>query len=191
MQNFNFKTKLLVALLGCASFGTAHATPVNYNEAVSGDIDTFTAATDSLGQPTRNFITLGVGDNHFVGSLSSGSGNDSSDVIPFTIDTGDTLTHLLVTVNDSIIISDSVIDLENTLGQLFAHSSLQNYSTDIVGGDPNFYSLLLGNGVVVTNYSVTLTVTGPADTSVPEPSAIALMVLGMAAMARSVRRRSI
>ena len=39
--------------LGSPALATA---PVNYVESVSGDIDTFTAAVDGLGQPTRTFI---------------------------------------------------------------------------------------------------------------------------------------
>jgi hypothetical protein len=167
----------------------AMATVITYNEAGSGDIDSFTAATDPLGQPTRNFLPLGVGVNSFTGTIASGGPNDSSDVIPFEVLANHTLTRLSVSTFDSLIISGSQI----VLSALTANSEpvnvgLGNFTTPLSLG-PGFYTLLIGNGVVVTGYRVELEVGQTAVSGVPEPQSWALLIAGFGLVGAAKRQR--
>ena len=182
-----------VGALALASPALAIA-PVNYNEAVSGDIDTFTAAVDPLGQPTRTFIPLGAGANIFNGTINSPT--DPVDVIPFSIDTGETLTGLSITLFDVLINSSTVLALDSLFtGQEPVNVKLQNYSVGLDFTGPDLFTLVIGGGVNVLSYQATLNLTGapPPPPGVPEPAMWAMMLVGFGAIGvtlRSTRRRA-
>ena len=172
----------------------AHAAEI-FDEAVGGDVDLFTAAVDSLGQPTRTFIPLSPGTNTFSGSLSSGGGGDSSDFIPFEILAGQSLTSLSVFISNSLINSGTQIFLSSTsftAGDFFIDVPLGNYSTGLPNLGPGTYGLLLGNGVVVLDYDVELQVAGATAAAVPEPATWAMLLLGfgfVGGVMRTAKRR--
>lgn len=179
----------LTALAMMIAAGPANAA-VEFSEAVSGDVDVFTAAVDGLGQPTRTFIPLMPGTNKFSGSLSSGGGGDSSDFIPFEILAGQTVTSLKVFIKNILINSGTQIFLSSTsftTGDFFIDAPLGNFSTALPNLGPGTYGLLLGNGVVVLDYDVELQVSGPAVAAVPEPATWAMMLLGLGFVGGALR----
>ena len=179
----------LTAVAMMIAAGPANAAVV-FNEAVSGDVDVFTAAVDGLGQPTRTFIPLTPGTNKFSGSLASGGSGDPSDFIPFEILAGQTLTGLSVFIKNVVINSSTQIFLSSTSftsGDFFIDVPLGNFSTAIPNLGPGTYGLLLGNGVVVLDYDVELEVTGPAVAAVPEPATWAMMLLGFGFVGGALR----
>ena len=187
-------TCALTALAVAVAAAPVHAAEV-FDEGVSGDIDVFTAAVDSLGQPTRTFIPLSPGTNRFIGSLSSGGGGDSSDFIPFEILAGQTLTSLSVFIDNIGINSGTRVFLSSTSfseGDFFLDTALGNFSTALPNLGPGTYGLLLGSGTVVLDYNVELQVAGAAAPAVPEPATWAMMLLGffgLGGMMRSNKRR--
>ncbi len=184
--------KLTFALTAAAmtfAAAPAHAA-VTFDEAVSGDIDTFTAAVDALGQPTRNFIPLMPGTNTFAGSLNSPG--DPADFIPFEILMGQTLTGLNVSIMNSLINDGTQIFLSSTsfsTGDFFIDTPLANFSSVLPDLGPGTYGLLLGNGVVVLDYNVELQVAGAAVAAVPEPATWAFMIFGFGAIGGAMRRQ--
>ena len=185
----------LTAVAMSIAAGPANAAVV-FNEAVSGDVDVFTAAVDGSGNATRTFITLMPGTNRFSGSLSSGGGGDSSDFIPFEILAGQTVTSLSVFIKNSLVNSSgSQIFLSSTSfssGDFFIDVPLGNFSTGLPNLGPGTYGLLLGNGVVVLDYDVELQVAGAPVAAVPEPGTWALMLLGfgfVGGVMRSAKRK--
>ncbi|NTZ42149.1 PEPxxWA-CTERM sorting domain-containing protein [Altererythrobacter sp. SALINAS58] len=182
-----------------AAVVTFAAVPVHaavvFDEAVSGDIDVATASVDSLGQPTRTFVSLAPGTNLFSGSLSSGGGGDPSDFIPFEILAGQTATSLSVLINNSVINSGTQIFLSSTSfsnGDFFIDQPLGDFSTALPNLGPGTYGLLLGNGVVVLDYDVEFEVAGAPLAAVPEPTTWAMMLLGFGFIGgamRSAKRR--
>lgn len=179
----------LTAVAMMIAAAPVHAAVV-FNEAVSGDVDIFTAAVDSMGQPTRTFIPLTPGTNGFSGSLSSGNGGDSSDFIPFEILAGQTLTSLSVFIKNSLVNSGTQIYLSSTSfssGDFFIDVPLGNFSTALPNLGPGTYGLLLGNGVVVLDYDVELQVAGAPVAAVPEPATWALMLLGFGFVGGAMR----
>ena len=84
--------------------------PLSFNETPSGDVDVYTAYTDSLGQPSRALWVLNqVGTNSWAGGISSGGGNDSSDVIPIQVPTGYAITGYSLTLSNILINQSSFL----------------------------------------------------------------------------------
>ena len=180
---------VLTAVAMTIAAGPVQAAVV-FNEAVSGDIDVFTAAVDGSGNATRTFIPLSPGTNKFSGSLSSGNGGDSSDFIPFEIVAGQTATRLSVFIKNSVINSGAQIFLSSTSfssGDFFIDVPLGIFSTALPNLGPGTYGLLLGNGVVVLDYDVELQVAGEPVAAVPEPATWALMLLGFGFVGGAMR----
>ncbi|QTD56391.1 PEPxxWA-CTERM sorting domain-containing protein [Parasphingorhabdus cellanae] len=184
--------KLTFALTAAAmTFAAApgHAA-VTFDESVSGDVDTFTAAVDALGQPTRTFIPLMAGTNTFAGSLNSP--RDPADFIPFEILAGQTLTGLNVSIMNSLINDGTQIFFSSTSfssGDFFIDVPLANFSSALPDLGPGTYGLQLGNGVVVLDYMVELEVAGAAVAAVPEPATWAFMIFGFGAIGGAMRRQ--
>jgi PEP-CTERM motif len=194
-----FNRAALIALGLAAAAAPSIAGAVTYNEAVSGDIDTFTAAVDALGQPTRNFIALDSGVNTFTGDINSPS--DPVDVIPFSIADGQTLTGLSIVISNVLINSST----ELVLDSLFTNTEplnipLQNFSTTLNFTDIDDFTLTIGGGVNVLSYVATLDVTSsgsgctidsPCNTGgVPEPASWALIIAGFGGVGAMLRRKT-
>jgi len=180
-----------------SAIAVAIATPafaaVTFDESTQGDIDDATTATDAFGQPTRNFISLSPGINTFTGSISSGGGDDSSDVVPFTIEAGQTLTNLSFSLSNILINNSAQLTLER-LGvspdqtTVFSQD-LGNTNRDLSLG-AGLYTLLIGSGVNVADYNLQLTVVGPNVAAVPETASWAMMIAGFGLVGGTLRRRA-
>ncbi|MBX9409688.1 DUF4214 domain-containing protein [Pseudomonas baetica] len=133
---------------------------LNFNESSSGDVDTFTAYTDFLGQPSRALWVLNqLGTNTWTGHIESGGAGDSSDVIPFSIPTGYALSGYSITISNVLINSGSVFDLESMYGNTVIESRALTASfsnSNIAPAGP--YSLVLGGGTNVFDYVLSLTI---------------------------------
>lgn len=133
---------------------------LNYNESSSGDVDTFTAYTDILGQPSRALWVLNqLGTNTWTGHIESGGAGDSSDVIPFSIPTGYALSDYSITISNVLINSGSVFDLASMYGNSVIESRAltASFSNSKIG-EAGPYSLVLGGGTNVFDYVLSLTI---------------------------------
>ena len=187
MRSFNILFVSALAL--AASAMPAHA--VGYSEGI--DVDT--ASSDGNGN--RIPYNLTVGTNIFTGTFTSPG--DPGDVIPLFVDSGLTLTSVVITGLMSFSVSPGFIIFENissptptifsyTLGKTFPSIN------ETVNAGNGFYSLYLGiNGVHAGSYNVTFNVAGPPVTpptpGVPEPASWAMMIGGLALTGLVLRHR--
>lgn len=131
--------------------------PLDYSESTNGDVESYTARTDVLGQPTRAFWILDdIGAQRWIGQLNSPS--DSSDTIPFTIPNGYAVHGYSLSVDvpaNGINSSGSQFYLTNTYGTYYTDRALASFSSaaELQAGQ---YTIMLGNGLVVLNYTLTL-----------------------------------
>jgi len=133
---------------------------LNFNESSSGDVDTFTAYTDFLGQPSRALWVLNqLGTNTWTGHIESGGAGDSSDVIPFSIPTGYALSGYSITISNVLINSGAVFDLTSMFGSpvIESRALTASFSNNKIG-EAGPYSLLLGGGTNVFDYVLSLTI---------------------------------
>ena len=133
---------------------------LHYNESSSGDVDTFTAYTDLLGQPSRALWVLNqLGTNTWTGHIESGGAGDSSDVIPFSIPTGYALSNYSITLSNVLINSGSMFDLASMYGNTVIESRAltESFSNNNLG-QAGPYSLTLGGGTNVFDYVLSLTI---------------------------------
>ena len=133
--------------------------PLSFNENPSGDVDVYTAYTDSLGQPSRALWVLNqVGTNSWAGGISSGGGNDSSDVIPIQVPIGYAITGYSLTLNNITINSSAIFDFGSSSGGTFDdYRPLASFSSNNLAVAGN-YNITIGSGVNVLNYSFQVTI---------------------------------
>lgn len=177
---------LLAAVMASAMFASAPAFAAEvFNEGVSGDVDA--AKLDGMGNLTP--FLLAAGTSTFSGSLNSGS-SDATDSYLFQVVSGQTYTNLALTVSGVQIASGAMINLFQSFSgtPLISNQAFGNFSTSL-NLSPGFYTLTLGDGVVVGSYNLAITATGPnVSGAVPEPSTWLMMILGFGAMGFAMRR---
>ncbi|MBF60030.1 MAG: hypothetical protein CME80_20320 [Halomonas sp.] len=132
--------------------------PINYDEAVSGDVNDFAARTDSLGQPTLAAWVLDEsGANVWQGHIESGGANDSSDTIILEVPQHSKVQGITLTVSNIVINSGTQFYLSDLFGNLIESRPLESF-TKAFNLQPGLYSLMMGNGTVVLDYKLSLDV---------------------------------
>ncbi|MEB0120497.1 hypothetical protein QN391_07220, partial [Pseudomonas sp. CCI1.2] len=129
--------------------------PLNYNESVSGDVDTYTSYTDTLGQPSRAYWVLNqLGTNTLTGSLNSPS--DGSDAIPLYVQTGYAISGYSLSVTNGAI-NQAHFDLNSNDGTVNVDRPLASFSSSAVLHS-DFYTITMANGPVIANYTLNLSI---------------------------------
>jgi hypothetical protein len=183
---------LTVAVIALAA-STAHASPIHYDESISGDLDFGVS------------LELDLGNNTVVGTLPFPSGAEVSDldVFEFVVPTGALLSSIdfaFVTAGTATAAS-ALLDIVDTtppehpvVGQVIdlLGPSPVHIETDL---PPDSYvfgffmAKVPDDAEASIDYTITMTVE-PDPASVPEPGTLSLLALGLAATARLRRRHA-
>jgi hypothetical protein len=133
--------------------------PLSFNETPSGDVDVYTAYTDILGQPSRALWVLDqLGTNSWTGGISSGGGNDSSDVIPILVPNGYAITGYSLTLSNIAVNSSAIFDFGSSSGGTFDdYRPLTSFTGSGLAGAGS-YNITIGSGVNVLDYTFQVTV---------------------------------
>lgn len=178
---------IVAAIAGAAIFASTPALAADvFNEGVSGDVDA--AKLDAQGNLTPFILASGV--STFSGSLNSGAA-DSTDSYLFQVVNGQTYTNFALAVSGVQIASGSAVNLfQSATGTpVISNQAFFSFSRPL-NLAPGFYTLVLGDGVIVGNYSLSVTAAGPNVTAaVPEPSTWLMMLLGFGSLGLALRRR--
>ncbi|MFK3973972.1 DUF4214 domain-containing protein [Pseudomonas sp. NPDC087358] len=129
--------------------------PLNYSEASSGDIDTFTAYTDAQGNLAHYaWVMNQSGANIWTASINSPS--DSADVIQLSIPTGYAVDGYSLSITSSTINSSALFDFgSNSGGSFDDFRALASFSSNNVVG-AGTYSITIGSGTNVLSYTLQL-----------------------------------
>lgn len=133
--------------------------PLSYSESASGDIDTFTAYTDNSGQPSRSLWWLNqTGSNSWTGSISSGGGGDSADVIPIYVPTGYAISSYSLSISNVAINSSAMFDFGSSSGGAFDDNrALASFNSNTLTGAGS-YNITIGGGVNVLDFTFRLNI---------------------------------
>jgi hypothetical protein len=128
---------------------------LNYSEASSGDIDTYTAYTDTQGYLAHYaWVMNQPGANIWSASINSPS--DSADVIHLSIPTGYAVDGYSLSITSSTINSSAFFDFGTSSGTGFDDNrALSNFSSTTVVGT-GLYSITIGSGTNVLSYTLQL-----------------------------------
>ena len=132
-------------------------TPGGTTYAEGADVDTYTS--NGVGRDT--FLLNKTGTYTFTGHIASGGPNDSSDVIPIEIPTGGYVDSYTLSISNVAINSGTQFFVSNGTGTLTRDTALTNQTVTDDLPENSLYTFMIGNGVVVLDYTLTLTVVGP------------------------------
>lgn len=132
-------------------------TPGGTTYAEGTDVDTYTY--NGVGRDT--FLLNKTGTYTFTGHIASGGPNDSSDVIPIEIPTGGYVDSYTLSISNVAINSGTQFFVSNGTGTLTRDTALTNQTVTDDLPENSLYTFMIGNGVVVLDYTLTLTVVGP------------------------------
>lgn len=132
-------------------------TPGGTTYAEGTDVDTYTY--NGIGRDT--FLLNKTGIYTFTGHIASGGPNDSSDVIPIEIPTGGYVNSYTLSISNVAINSETQFFVSNGTGTLTRNTALGNQTVTDDLPENSLYTFMIGNGVVVLDYTLTLTVVGP------------------------------